>query len=186
MSNAGQDFPGALAGGLTPAENFLYVKTSDAEHDAFNRIASNIAVLLIVWLLLAALAAWRVRDASAAGKLSRRFIAPTTTIGAAATLLMLPLASILWRDLPELRFVQFPWRWMSILALGARDSHQRQHAGCGCAGRGSSPYHLAIGISAHNMVKNAWWDTEDMPTLQAAMDQRNRIRGYRRIRPRRR
>ena len=44
----------------------------------------NMAVLLILWLLLAAMAAWR-GDESAAGKFSRRFIAPTTTIGAAAT-----------------------------------------------------------------------------------------------------
>jgi len=33
---------GALAGGLRPAENFLFAKTSDAEHDDFNRIASII------------------------------------------------------------------------------------------------------------------------------------------------
>ena len=35
---------GALAGGLTPAENFLYATTADREHDAFNRMASNMAV----------------------------------------------------------------------------------------------------------------------------------------------
>jgi len=43
---------GALSEGLTPAENFLYATTTDNEHDAFNRIASNIAVLLIFWALL--------------------------------------------------------------------------------------------------------------------------------------
>jgi len=160
---------GALAGGLTPAENFLYAKTNDAEHDAFNRIASNIAVLLILWLLLAALAAWRARDVTAAGKFSRRFIAPTTTIAAAATLLMLPLTSILWRYLPELRFVQFPWRWMSILALGAVIlTGASMRVWLRRAWLIAIP--LTIGVSAHNMVKNAWWDTEDMPTLQAAMD----------------
>ena len=52
---------GVLSEGLTPAENFLYAKTTDNEHDAFNRIASNIAVLLIFWALFAAVTAYLVR-----------------------------------------------------------------------------------------------------------------------------
>src|SRR5437879_4493497 len=48
---------GALGAGLKPAENFLFATTSDAEHDAFNRIASQLAVLLVVWVCAAGLAA---------------------------------------------------------------------------------------------------------------------------------
>jgi hypothetical protein len=36
---------------------------------------------------------------------------------AAAVFLMLPFSDSLWRSLPELRFVQFPWRW--LLAMNA-------------------------------------------------------------------
>src|SRR5258708_39480841 len=56
---------GALAGGLRPAENFLFAKTSDAEHDDFNRIASRLAVQLIVWGCVAGIAAGRFRSAGA-------------------------------------------------------------------------------------------------------------------------
>src|SRR5207245_1125628 len=38
-------------------------------------------------------------------------------LGGAATILMLRASSILWTLLPELRFLQFSWRWMAILAV---------------------------------------------------------------------
>jgi len=47
---------GALAEGLTPADNFLLAVTPDAEHDAFNRIASYVALLMIVITFAAAFA----------------------------------------------------------------------------------------------------------------------------------
>lgn len=84
-------------------------------------------------------------------------------------LLMLPLTSLLWRFLPELRFVQFPWRWMSVIAL------------CAIVVMGATPQGklkwvwllvatLCIIGSGHYLVKHTWWDTEDMPTLQAALE----------------
>ena len=53
---------GALAAGLAPAENFLYSHTSDADHDAFNHVASHLAVFLIFWAIVAATAAWRLES----------------------------------------------------------------------------------------------------------------------------
>src|SRR5579859_288647 len=50
---------GALAQGLTPAENFLFATTPDSEHDAFNRIASCIAVLVLAVIFLLAIVLWR-------------------------------------------------------------------------------------------------------------------------------
>ena len=38
----------ALSSGLQPSQNFLYAVIADAEHNAFNRIASNAAVLMII------------------------------------------------------------------------------------------------------------------------------------------
>jgi hypothetical protein len=111
---------GALAGGLTPEQNFLFAKTSDAEHDAFNLIASRVAVLVIFWALLGAIAAWRsnLQNKEDSVRNGGKLIA-ITTLGAAAAVLMLPITEVFWRYLPELRFVQFPWRWMSTLAVCA-------------------------------------------------------------------
>lgn len=165
---------GALSEGLTPADNFLYAKTPDTEHDAFNRIASNVAVLLIIWAVCTAIAAWKQISASREGDPDRNAHTAAahtaiTALATAATLLMLPVTLALWRFLPELRFVQFPWRWMSVLsvcaviftALSARKWL-----------RWAWPLLATFAIvgTAHYLVKNAWWDTEDMPTLQAALN----------------
>src|SRR5438034_8657689 len=36
---------------------------------------------------------------------------------AAAAILMVRQSAFLWLYLPKLRFVQFPWRWMAIVAV---------------------------------------------------------------------
>jgi 6-pyruvoyl-tetrahydropterin synthase related domain len=159
---------GALSEGLTPAENFLYAKTTDNEHDAFNRIASNIAVLLIFWALFAAVTAWRKTFAAKPDNRAAKHFLAIAVLSAAATVLMLPITLVFWRFLPELHFVQFPWRWMSVLALCATIF-------TAATARGWLRFAwlllamLAFAGSAHYLVKNAWWDTEDMPDLQAAM-----------------
>src|SRR5437868_2626326 len=159
---------GALSGGLRPADNFLYARTSDAEHDAFNRIASHIAVLLILWTVSAALAVWRSDSLRAKANVKVDFLKMFGALSSVAILLMFPVTGFAWRHLPELRFVQFPWRWMSILAV------------CGIIFTAGSArgwlrwawlvlVSIIIVGSAHYLVKHAWWDTEDMPALQAAM-----------------
>src|SRR6202007_1774383 len=49
----------ALSSGLLPAENFLYTKIADPEHNLFNSIASTIAVLLMAMVGAAAIVAYR-------------------------------------------------------------------------------------------------------------------------------
>jgi hypothetical protein len=159
---------GALAGGLTPAENFLYANTSDAEHDAFNRIASNLAVLLVVWVLLAAITAWRVHFVTIVSNRARQLFYLLAALAAVAFLLTLPVTLIFWRYLPELRFVQFPWRWMSVLVLCAVSFSAASARGW-LRWAWLIVISLAIVGTAHYLVKNAWWDTEDMPTLQTAV-----------------
>ncbi len=146
----------------------MFAKTSDAEHDDFNRIASRLAVLLIAWVCVAAIAAWRLRSTTSDS--SRKTIPQVTTgvLAAGAVFLMLPISNVLWKALPELRFVQFPWRWMSVLAVcaviltaaSARDWMRWVWVMCTVG---------ALVGSGYLLVKKAWWDTEDMPALQAAL-----------------
>ena len=156
---------GALAGGLTPAENFLYTTTTDGEHDAFNRVASNIAVVLLAWCGAGALAAWRAKRR---GGLRPAILLSFATLTAGVLLLMLPVTSLLWRFLPELRFVQFPWRWMSVLALcsvifmAATAVARSRWIWLAVAA-------MAVASCGYYIAKHTWWDTEDMPTLEAAM-----------------
>ena len=158
----------ALYGGLTPADNFLYAKTSDAEHDAFNRIASHMAILLALWAIGAALTAWRGFLPTGAGNLKCNRFVLLAALSVSSVVLMFPVTNLLWRFLPELRFVQFPWRWMSMMALCALSF-------TGAAARGWLRWAwfflaaVTIVASAQYLVKHAWWDTEDMPGLQAAI-----------------
>jgi len=158
---------GALAGGLRPAENFLYARTSDAEHDAFNRVASNMAVVLLAWVGVMAVAVYctiRTRK----DVLRKGALLASGALASAVLLLMLPLSYAVWSYLPELRFVQFPWRWMSVLAVFAALS-------TAAMARGKWNWVLAVAAAiltvgcGRYLVKHTWWDTEDMPTLQAAI-----------------
>jgi hypothetical protein len=158
---------GALAGGLRPAENFLYATTADAEHDAFNRVASNVAVLLLVWVVATAVVAYRGGRRQKA-PVPPRLFRSLCFLSAAVLLLMLPLTSPAWSYLPELRFVQFPWRWMAMLAVcailftAATAGEKRRWIPVAAVA-------LLTFACGRYLVKHTWWDTEDMPTLEAAI-----------------
>ena len=167
---------GALAEGLTPADNFLFARTTDAEHDAFNHIASSMAVVLMVWTVLAVVAAGRSDRAESTRPPRAAVFSKTVLLAAAASLLMIPITNIGWRFLPELRFVQFPWRWMSILALCAVTATAISWRGWL---RWAWPLTMAISLvfCGRYLVERAWWDTEDMPTLQAALNDQTGFEG---------
>lgn len=158
----------ALSTGLLPSENFLYTAINDPEHTLFNWIASSVAVLTMVLTGLAALAA-RSRDAESSGALSRKLWNGLMLFAVLSTLLMLRFTSIFWEHLPKLRFVQFPWRWMSLLSvvfavfLGSATARRR---------RGwvfAVVTFVLIGASGVVLVRRGWWDTQDIPALREAI-----------------
>jgi hypothetical protein len=83
---------------------------------------------------------------------------------------MLRFTSILWTLLPKLRFVQFPWRWMSIVAIPfvyflTAAVARRRFRWLFVAATLS----LLAGTGVY-LVQHTWWDKEDFPTLRAAID----------------
>src|SRR5262249_38189115 len=91
-------------------------------------------------------------------------------LAAGATLMMLKPSGVLWEGLPKLRFVQFPWRWMSIVALGfvwlpaAGIRQPPRRAGWLVA------TFLVLAANGVVFVRSTWWDADDVPTLQYQMD----------------
>src|SRR5467141_1083121 len=85
----------ALSSGLQPADNFLYTTISDPEHNAFNWIASSVAVLLLVMTGLAGIAAQgatQEQERQEARKLWRVLL----ILSAASSILMVRPSSFFW------------------------------------------------------------------------------------------
>ena len=157
----------ALSSGLQPAENFLYTNIADPEHNLFNRIASSIAVLLMVMTAIAALLAKRNEENPEDRSARALWLAMLLLSGAAAVLMIRP-SMLLWELLPKLRFVQFPWRWMGILAVpyacfAAAVARRRK------AWIWPTVVILASAGTATFLVRKAWWDTDDIPALRDAI-----------------
>lgn len=159
----------ALSTGLLPSENFLYTVTNDPEHTFFNFIASTIAVAIIVFTGIAALAARRELSPSSRTPNRPQLWAAFLLLAAAATALMLRPTTIAWQLLPKLRFVQFPWRWMSILTipfvyfLASAFSRRRFRWPCVF-----SMVALILGTAVF-LAEHTWWDDEDLSTLRASI-----------------
>ena len=159
----------ALSSGLLPSENFLFTQIADVEHTWFNWISSLCALALI---LLTALTAFASRRFSRGAAISTGAKAPwgsaLLVLGSVATVMMLRLTAPLWNLLPKMRFVQFPWRWMSIVAVV-----------CSCflaaaieRRRGWLWFVLVAILSfplGYFLTQNTWWDPDEMSTQLAAI-----------------
>ncbi|MGB9463507.1 MAG: hypothetical protein WBR10_00200 [Candidatus Acidiferrum sp.] len=160
----------ALSTGLLPAENFLFTAINDPEHTLFNWIASSIAVLLMILTGFAAAVARR-KEQNSDGVLENRVWQTLLLLAGLATLLMLRFTSSLWAVLPKLRFVQFPWRWMSLLsvvfAVFLGSAMGRRRWGWICA----VVTFALISATGVVLVKRGWWDTQDIPALREAIAQ---------------
>jgi len=153
----------ALSAGLRPQDNFLFAHTTDADHDTFNRIVSWLAVFEITVIFVAALPGKLVRSLQR-DRLDALWIWAMVCSG-----LLLPLTTILWRILPKLAFMQFPWRWLLCLSmilailvsLGLRSWWVR---GAVCA------LSLLLIVVAWHRVQAPWWDSAaDLREIQDNM-----------------
>jgi hypothetical protein len=101
----------AISAGSNPQDNFLFVHTPFPDHDAFNRVISWVAVLEIAATLAIAWAAksWR--------KENRILWSALFSWAGACSILMFPVTALVWKLLPKLEFMQFPWRWLLCLGL---------------------------------------------------------------------
>ena len=154
---------GAVSQGSRPQDNFLFIHTGDADHDAFNRIVSWVAGLEIIVTVLALSAASRWKQ-------TKRDLWQTLLCWACAcSLLMLSVTAPLWRILPKLEFMQFPWRWLLCLSViftifvtvGLQRWWMR---GAICA------LSLLVIAMAWHRVQTPWWDNPaDLREMQDNM-----------------
>jgi len=159
----------ALSPGLLPSENFLFTAANDPEHTFFNYIASTIAVAIIAFTGIAAIAVHKELNQPGATQQRRHLWGAFLVLSALATALMLRPASLAWHLLPKLRFVQFPWRWMSILTvpfiyfLAAAFARRRFRWFAFIAAA------AFLSGTAIFLVHHTWWDQEEFSTLRAGI-----------------
>jgi hypothetical protein len=139
-----------LSPGVRPQDNFLFTTTTDVDHNRFNLLASIVAI-------------WEIAVLSTTLFFSRRLLKERLwwlmlAWGLVSTLLMWRPTILLWAHLPELQFVQLPWRWLLCLnvplALATASALRRWWLrGLVCA--------AAIGVLllVWHRVQLPWWDS---------------------------
>jgi hypothetical protein len=103
--------------GFNFENNWLFIREANpalALHDAINHQASWIAVTMFAVAIAALLIAWR------RGKLSSptgsiRWWIPMAAIPFCVAFLCLPISRFAWHALPEMPFLQYPWRWLEAV-----------------------------------------------------------------------
>jgi hypothetical protein len=138
-----------LAPGVRPEDSFLFTKTADPDHNRFNLLVSIVAVAQFV--ILAGAFIWPL-------SLRRNKLwLPLLMWSAVCALLMVSPTLPFWNHLPELRFVQLPWRWLLCLnvpfALMLGMSLQRWWWRIVL-----SVAMLAVLLIVWHRVQNPWWD----------------------------
>jgi hypothetical protein len=155
----------ALAENLHPAQNFLFTHSNDPDFLLFNWKVSGVALGVMLTTGIAAVFARRRRESSEIWWM-------LVALGAASVVLMFHPSLVLWRYLPRLRFVQFPWRWLEPLDVvfaffvAAATNLSRKR------GRSWLMFGIvvgSIGATGTLIVKDAWWDSEDVPFLETAI-----------------
>ncbi len=134
-----------LSPGVRPQDNYLFTTLLDPDHNRFNLLVSAVAVVEIGILALAIWFSrrWWVKRVGAANPSTSSWQAPSarsgqaldspvagsavtaeqspwillSALGVFSALLMFSVSNLLWQHLPELRFVQLPFRW--LLAMNA-------------------------------------------------------------------
>ncbi len=104
------DIAQAVSFGVRPVDSFLFTRTADKDHNAFNFFVSSVAAAEILLTLFLAWCArkWRARD---------QVWWPLVAWAAVCAGLMLRVTSLLWEVLPKLEFMQFPWRLLLCMGV---------------------------------------------------------------------
>jgi hypothetical protein len=156
-----------MSPGVRPQDNFLFTTLADPDHNRFNLLISTVVVAEIGVLLLAIIFSKRNNHGGAAAltspaeqgeaKRSKTRWLLLSAWGMASALLMVNVSNLLWLHLPELRYVQLPFRW--LLCLNAALAILLAQA----AARWSSRVMICALLLAALMVAGyrfqlPWWD----------------------------
>ncbi len=158
-----------LSPGVRPQDNFIFTSLHNPDHDRFNLLISLLSVsqLVLMGVFCYQSRHWRDR--------AREFWWTLTAWSAACALLLTSLSLLLYRFLPELRYVQLPLRWLLCLNVGfallVTISLQRWWSrALVCLAM------LAVLAFVWHRVQNPWWD--DAGDVAEMLDNQQTGAGY--------
>jgi len=108
----------AIIPNMRVEDNFLFGHTGDGPHDAVLHTASLIAVVMLGVTVIALLVAWLMQRNPNHSERKTNIHTPLALLAALTVCIafsLTPLSLPFWHHLPELAFLQFPWRMLSIL-----------------------------------------------------------------------
>ena len=156
----------AVSAGSRPPDNFLFIHTADADHDNFNRIITWVAVLEMAVVFAATWISRRWRETQ------RELWTALLGWAVACSVLMFPVSAVLWRVLPKMQFMQFPWRWLLCLSMifsifVASAMRRWWWRGAVCA------LSILVIAMAWDRIQPPWWDNAgDLREMQDNMEER--------------
>ena len=151
-----------LDSSLLPWHNFLFAKSGDPEFVLFNLKISAVAIFLIAVFAVSSVFAARQRIRG------RTMFWILFTLGALPVILMFPVATLIWKDVPEMKFVQFPWRTLTPLAIATAFFFAAAIA----PKRRKWPAWIAAALSRRDGLVDdheQWWDSQDAPGIARAI-----------------
>jgi hypothetical protein len=104
------DIARAIGPGMRIEDSCLFGHTGESFHDQVLRTASWIFVTMLATIALAGWMAWMRRASNRL--LKHLFVTAALLFG-----LQLPITAFLWNHAPELKFLQFPWRFSLVLSI---------------------------------------------------------------------
>jgi hypothetical protein len=149
----------AVIAELQPDRNFIFAHAGDPEFILFNWKVSSIALGMM--LVVGVLAVFVARRRKELAELWPILLA----LAVVSSFMMFAPSRVFWRELPKLRFVQFPWRWLDALSIPFA------FFAAAALGRSRRQWILWLGIlvvltgTATAMARDAWWDSDDATTL---------------------
>ena len=103
-----------LVTGMGPLDNFLFTYTGNPyHHDNFNFLVSGVSCVLLPMVAVAFTGALRAARRAAAP--SMEALVPLLGLAIACGGLLWSASAPVWRTLPRIEYVQFPWRGLFVL-----------------------------------------------------------------------
>ena len=106
----------AIGPGMRVEDSFLFARGGEAFHVAVLRSASIVSVVLLAATMTALAIVWR-RSRDSVEPTIRRVLAGSSLITVAVFFLLLRWSEPIWRIAPEMKFLQFPWRWLLLQSV---------------------------------------------------------------------